>query len=114
MIFLDKMGHLYSDESWQELYDFAVKKLKLKSNWNHYSRNFLHFDLTTAGKRNQALALGAKREEDELDVSALLMRTKTMNINSLEKNRHLEFWFPCRGLYGQKILRVDFALLGII
>lgn len=59
MIYLDNFGHLFSDESLQELYDFAVKKLKFKPNWNHYSRHFPHFDILTEGKKWQAIRNGA-------------------------------------------------------
>jgi hypothetical protein len=39
MIYLDSMGHLLSDESFGESYQFGVKKLKLKPQYNHYSRH---------------------------------------------------------------------------
>jgi hypothetical protein len=57
MIILDSMGHLYSDTSVEELFDFAVRKLKLKPEWNHYGRHFPHFDLTTKKRSERRLPL---------------------------------------------------------
>lgn len=53
------MGHLYSTESLDELFDFAVGKMKLKPEWNHLGRYFPHFDLTTKRANARATELGA-------------------------------------------------------
>lgn len=111
MILLDTMGHLYSDESLQELYDFAVKKLNLNPKWNHYSRHFPHFDLTTASKKRMAKQLGAK----EVDAVRDPHYAKAIGVfkEFYERNQHLQFWYKCKGLYNQEILRIDFEKLGI-
>lgn len=111
MILLDTMGHLYSDESLQELYNFAVKGLKLKPEWNHYSRHFPHFDLTTKRKKDQALKLGAKLVDAVRDPH--YDKAKKVYKQFLEDNQQLEYWYKCKGLHGQEILRIDFKKLGI-
>ena len=114
MIYLDNWGHLFSDESWQELYDFAVKKLKLKPEWNHYSRYFLHFDLTTKNKNEMALRLGALMEsEEKAKRREIFKRTQLMNLEAHREYGHIKYWYESKGLHGQKILRVDFAKIGI-
>lgn len=112
MIYLDTMGHLYSDESLQELYDFAVKKLYLKPQWNHYSRLFPHFDLTTSKKKSKAVKLGAIKV-DARDDKEQYDRCRTWCAKFHEENEHLNYWYECKGLANQKILRIDFAKLGI-
>jgi hypothetical protein len=118
MIILDSMGHLYSDESLQELYDFAVKKLKMNPKWNHYSRHFPHFDLTTANKKKQAISLGAKLVDARDDIvgkdgiSRYKIAKKVFKEFYIE-NKHLVYWYYCTGLYKQKIMRIDFEKLGI-
>ena len=112
MIGLDSMGHLYSDVSVAELYDFAVNKLGLKPEWNHYGRYFPHFDLTTARKKKQAKELGALYVDARNDIE----RYKTVRIMYAKwhnENAHLNYWYESAGLVGQKILRIDFKKLGI-
>ena len=59
MILIDQYGHLVTDSDLDELHEFA-KKLGLKRSWFQISGNqIFHYDLTTARKREQALALGA-------------------------------------------------------
>lgn len=112
MIILDSMGHLYSDVSVQELYDFAVKKLGLKPEWNHYGRHFPHFDLTTKRKKDLAVKLGAlyvdvREDFDRYD------RVRKMYAQWHMDNCHLCYWYDGTGLHGQKILRINFERLGI-
>lgn len=112
MIILDSMGHLYSDVSVQELYDFAVKKLRLKPEWNHYGRHFPHFDLTTKRKKDLAVQLGALYVDARDDIE----RYKKVRLMYHEWHltvAHLEYWYESKGLVGQKILRIDFNKLGI-
>lgn len=59
MIYLDNMGHCYSDTSLEELYDFCVVKLGLRPEWNHYSREFPHFDIRDKSYRARVIELGA-------------------------------------------------------
>lgn len=112
MIILDSMGHLYSDESVEELYDFAVRKLGLKPEWNHYGRYFPHFDLTTARKKKQARDLGALYV-DARDDLARYKKVRLMYAEWHSKVQHLNYWYECKGLANQKILRIDFKKLGI-
>ncbi len=112
MIILDSMGHLYSDTSIQELYDFAVKKLKLKPQWNHYSRHFPHFDLTTKHKKDLAINLGALYVDARDDIYRH-KRAQQIYKNFYEENKDKKYWYECKGLMGQKILRIDFNKLGI-
>ncbi len=101
-IYLDSMGHLFSDKSLKELYDFAVGELKLKPEWNHYSRHFPHFDLITKNKINQAIKKGAIYLE---------IREALPIIRSTKKVYKKEYPLPhykSKGLRGQDILRVDF------
>lgn len=113
MIYLDEMGHLYSNNSIQELYDFAVKKLKLKPQWNHYSRWFLHFDLTTKNKQRIAFNMGAIKEPTRKLTVDTYRDTRLYYRQFHKKNEHLKYWYECKGLYKQRILRVNFKILGI-
>lgn len=111
MIILDNMGHLYSNENLQELYDFAVKKLKLKPEWNHYSRHFPHFDLTTKRKKDLAISLGAKLVDAVKDPQYDIARK--IYFKFYQENKHLNYWYEDTGLFGQRILRINFKKLGI-
>lgn len=115
MIYLDSMGHLYSTESLQELYDFAVKKLKLKPNWNHYSRHFPHFDLTTKAKQKQAIKLGAIFVDAREDIEQVKSTRQTFKLFYEEKyvKDGIKYFYECEGLYKQKILRIDFDVIGV-
>lgn len=112
MIILDSMGHLYSDVSVQELYDFAVKKLRLKPEWNHYGRHFPHFDLTTKRKKDLAVSLGALYVDVREDF-ARYDRVRKMYAEWHASVAHLNYWYESTGLVNQKILRIDFSKLGI-
>lgn len=105
MIYLDFAGHCFSDTSIEELYEFAVHKLNLNPQWNHYSRFFPHFDLTTKAKQKLAIKLGAIYLKDYQEWKPVVERTKQNFQNDLPKYR-------CKGLYGQAIYRVDFKQLG--
>lgn len=112
MIYIDTMGHLYSDESMQELYDFAVKTLNLKPQWNHLSRDFPHFDLTAPKKKSEAVKAGAIKV-DARDDNEQYDRCRKWFREFHQLNYHKNYWYECKGLYGQKILRIDFNKLGI-
>lgn len=105
MIYLDSFGHLFSDVSVDELYDFAVNKLGLKPHWNHYSRNLPHFDLTTKRKQNRAIELGAIWLDDNRIIVAKYNEVKPLYPSSPDKCLP---YYKCKGLHGQDILRVDF------
>jgi hypothetical protein len=104
MIFIDCMGHLFSNKSAEELYEFAVKKLGLKPEWNHYSHNFPHFDVTTPRRRQIAIRTGARLIPDDTTLI-------------LEKHHEAEqvfkdIVFPLvngKGLFGQSLRRIDFV-----
>lgn len=105
MIYLDRFGHLFSDESVDELYEFAVHKLGLKPEWNHYSRNLPHFDLTTKRKQNEAVKLGATYLDDTKAILEMYAKCKPLYpSNAGSALPH----YRCKGLHGQHILRVDF------
>lgn len=59
MIYVDNMGHCYSDSSLDELYEFCVVKMGLRPEWNHYSEGFPHFDLIDKSYRAAAVEAGA-------------------------------------------------------
>jgi len=50
--------HLVSDESKQELYDFA-KRMGLKECWFHRKGYLSHYDLTSESKVKKAISMGA-------------------------------------------------------
>ena len=59
MIFTDKVGHLVSDTSLEELHRFAAS-IGLKRYWfQGKQKRHPHYDLTTNRKRAQAIAAGA-------------------------------------------------------
>lgn len=105
MIYVDRFGHLFSDVSVDELYEFAVNKLKLKPEWNHYSRNLPHFDLTTKRKQKQAVELGATWLEETQEILSMYNKCKPLYPSSSDKCLP---HYRCKGLFGQDILRVDF------
>ncbi len=105
MIYLDSMGHCYSDTSLEELYDFCVVKLGLKPEWNHYSNGFPHFDIRYDDYRQKVLNLGAKAITNREMVR--LVRGET----SPFKDLHLKGEVPIYRdkFYGKPLLRIDFA-----
>jgi len=60
MIFMDKLGHLISDSSLQELHLFA-NKIGLKKSWFQDKPGQPHYDLTTPRARTRAEDAGAVR-----------------------------------------------------
>ena len=113
MILVDSMGHLYSTESIEELYDFAVNKMKLKPQWNHYSRHFPHFDLTTKNKINQSIKLGARlvdARDDKEEYDKCRAWARKMYQEEWEEKEN-KYFYESKGLVGQKILRIDFNKL---
>ena len=59
MIYVDKIGHMISDESLDELHLFA-KKIGLKREWFQEHSKHPHYDLTTKRKIGKAVYEGAK------------------------------------------------------
>jgi hypothetical protein len=58
MIYTDGI-HLIAD-TLDELHDFALKKLKFKSEWFQNYRKYPHYDLTTKRAFHRAINAGAK------------------------------------------------------
>jgi uncharacterized protein YfbU (UPF0304 family) len=100
-IYLDCYGHLFSNSSIEELYNFAVVKMKFKSEWNHYSRYFPHFDCTTQNAKNRAIKYGAIYLEDTKDIIAKFDECEKIFKDDLPMIRG-------KGLANQNIWRVDF------
>jgi len=117
MIYLDNFGHLFSDESLQELYDFAVKKLKFKPNWNHYSRHFPHFDILTEGKKWQAIRNGAIYLENATKSYKKIKEVEELYRKELYekewKIKNNKFFYESKGIHDQRILRINFSKLNI-
>lgn len=109
MIICDGFGHLYTTDDIAALHRFALSKLSLKESWNHCSRWFPHWDLTTAGKRGTAWRLGAHHPKSHQENSDLIgvaeAYAKTLG-EALTKNL-----YASRGLHGQGILRVNYTAL---
>lgn len=102
------MGHLYSTTSIKELYNFSLK-LGLKLHWNHYSRNFPHFGLTTKAKKLQAQKLGAILVDCKKDFDLVKQCQGWAKIMFQEESaRQNVFYYKSKGLMGQEILRIDF------
>ncbi|MCK5016314.1 MAG: DUF4031 domain-containing protein [Candidatus Peribacteraceae bacterium] len=59
MILMDKVGHMISDQSEEELHKFA-SDIGLKMEWYHCHKRHPHYDLTTARMRKKASKNGAK------------------------------------------------------
>jgi hypothetical protein len=83
------MGHLFSDESFEELYQFGVKKLKLKPQYNHYSRHLPHFDLTTKAIKERAVNLGAKKINSLRYALVYIKRAEVVFNKVLENERKI-------------------------
>lgn len=56
----DEMGHLVSDESFEELHDFA-QRIGLRRRWFQDKGNVPHYDLTTDRMKRLARSQGAVR-----------------------------------------------------
>ena len=109
MIYLDSMGHLYSDQSIQELYRFAIGRLKLKPEWNHYGRLFPHFDLTTKKMKRKAIRLGAIEVSARNDCEQYeRCRTMMKEVIKVCREKNIQAAYHCKGLLGQSILRLNF------
>jgi hypothetical protein len=59
LILVDKIGHLVSEDSEEDLHEFA-KKLGLKRSWYQDGKH-PHYDLTAKNKIYDAIAEGARR-----------------------------------------------------
>ena len=84
-------------------------KLRLKPEWNHYSRHFPHFDLITQKMIDKAILLGARVDENSVE---LFDRTRQVFKKFFNENAHLKYWYHCKGLLKQPIMRIDFKKLG--
>jgi hypothetical protein len=96
MIFFDKIGHLISDHSLQELHLFA-NKLGLKREWFQDKPERPHYDLTTTRARARAEAAGAILV-DGREIVRLLKAAPYNQGNSLKdqiKDQITECWL-CR------------------
>jgi len=74
MIYIDKVGHMVSDESEEDLHDFA-KRLGLKREW-YQDERLPHYDVTTNRLREKAQNMGA----------ALVSSKEIVNIINSMKN----------------------------
>jgi len=59
MVIFDKIGHMISDESWEELHQFA-HKIGLKREWFQEKEDLSHYDLTTQRMKVRAVHFGAR------------------------------------------------------
>lgn len=59
MIYYDDAGHLISDESIEELHEFAANKLGFKLEWFQDHPKHPHYDLTTERAKDRAAKAGA-------------------------------------------------------
>jgi hypothetical protein len=81
MIYCDKMGHLISDTSLEELHIFATS-IGLKRSWFQGASGggkFPHYDLTTDRMRSKAVIHGAKLIHSKDIVKKLLSCNYTAN-----------------------------------
>lgn len=116
MIILDDMGHLYSTVSTKELYDFAIK-LGMNPEWNHYNRHFPHFDLTTKGKMNLAVKMGAKLVDAREDAELVnLTKDWSRKMYEDETRKGNVYYYKSRGLHdmGWKKFKENFQVRHII
>jgi hypothetical protein len=105
-VYLDSWGHLFSDKSIKDLWEFS-ERIGMRKDWNHYSRGFPHFDLTTMTMVRKAVAAGAK--EVSIRDPAWRALTNTMTSKTFNRAWHesVAVWLSGTGLIGQKILRLD-------
>jgi Protein of unknown function (DUF4031) len=104
VIYIDNMGHCYSDTSLDELYEFCVTKLGLRPEWNHYSREFPHFDIRDRSYRDRVIALGAVAITNKEMVRLVRGGSSPYsNSNSQAIPLYQE------NFRGKQIMRVDFA-----
>ena len=105
-VYIDSWGHLFSDQSVRELWSVA-SRIGMRAEWNHYSKGFPHFDLTTEGKKMLAVAHGAKHlsvRDAEWRITVDGMMRATFNRTWHERCAVCQ---TGTGLVGQKILRLD-------
>lgn len=105
------MGHLYSTTDLKELHDFAVKKLNLKPEWNHLGTWFPHFDLTTKAKKDKCLSYGVKLVDARELETYKQCKEWFIQLYKEEQIKDNKFWYESKGLYGQRINRLDFEKL---
>lgn len=104
MIYLDNMGHCYSDTSLEELYEFCVTKLGLRPEWNHYSRGFPHFDIRDQSYRDRVIQMGAVPVTNREMVR--LVRTDTSPFKDLHELGIVPLYKDV--FRGKQITRIDF------
>lgn len=105
MIYVDSMGHCYSDSSLEELYDFCVTKLGLRPEWNHYSRGFPHFDLRDKTFLEIAVQAGATRLKNREMLKLVRRDDSPFSDQNLDPN----IIFYRDTFRGREITRIDFA-----
>jgi len=110
MIICDYFGHLYTTDDLLGLYNFAVHDLRLKPEWNHYSRYFPHWDLTTDRKRKQAWSLGAHRPTN-IENAALIREAESYARSALPVPAPAGIVYESKGLYKQSIKRINWDIL---
>lgn len=104
MIYLDNMGHCYSDTSLEELYEFCVGKLGLRPEWNHYSRGFPHFDIRDRSYRDRVIELGATPISNREMVR--IVRSETSPFRTLHEDGIVPTYQDT--FRGREITRIDF------
>ena len=111
MIVLDSFGHLYTTDDIYELVHFATEKLKLHLEWNHCSRWFPHWDLTTTTMRSKGYALGAHKPSGHAENASLIKEAEDYAKGLLATQQWTSVLYLDKGLYGQRIHRVDYPKL---
>ncbi len=97
MIFMDKMGHMISDHSLQELHLFA-NKLGLKKEWFQDKPGHPHYDLTTPNARARAEVAGAILV-DGREIVRILRRKSENHCWDCRHRTKSEEEKPCNGCY---------------
>jgi len=85
MIFFDKMGHMVSDTSLDELHAFAINQLGFKREWFQDKGDYSHYDLTTPRSKIRAIHKGAKLVHSR-EIIAALVKLKGGPLEATEIN----------------------------
>lgn len=105
MIYLDSLGHLFSNRNVIELREFALK-IGCNLNWNHYSRGFPHFDMF-GGMGNSALFHGAKLIHDRTKWLQIVNRMQNITFNHYwHEHFAMQYMYESTGLHSQTIFRL--------
>jgi hypothetical protein len=83
MVLVDRMGHLVSDTSWEELHQFA-RNLGLKQAWFQVKPSGInHYDLTTSRMQQKAVEMGA------IEVHPFIIIKAIRRVQRRERNAEL-------------------------